>query len=43
MYEYRGYMIVICKTTACVDVYGHNGYISSFATEADAEEYINTL
>lgn len=40
MYEYKGYKVVI---SGYVTVYGPDGFLGSFATEQDAEEYIDTL
>lgn len=43
MYIYKGFTIIIGRSTMGVDVYGKLGFIGSFASEQDAEEYINSL
>ena len=44
MYEYKGYTVVINGTGgAGATVYGPNGFEAAFATEKEAEEYIDAL
>lgn len=40
MYEYKGYSIIV---SGYITVYSSKGFIGSFATEQDAEEYIDNL